>query len=453
MNFNSFLNKCISFLFVFLLFLSIFIGSFFFNPFVFAESDSYFPLPIISSSSSYSDFYNNSLKITSFSGDSSYYGVAVSVYSSLDLFAFRVDDKVYICGDADSVSSSSRFYYIIPYNSSILSDRISFYDSSSNLNYGSISLVNLDSSTFLFPSVESLSSGLSAVRSFIDNGSWPSSPSLTYENTVTIEPGYILFAVTEGGSVDLTCTMPVNNSLNVVGIPWDSTSRIAFGVDRPTDGTTYTVDNFGSRINWGKMSGAPTNFLGLTKYAFAHYDDLPSNGSFVAIMNPAYYGDSVVDPSINSPIYATFSAGGAYVKYSMNTQLTLGVGGIMNPVITSDTGWTDYAIAIPETNGAVTTTDYVWNSTSASAVEFPDGGQNDLSQSNNDVQGIGGLIGRIINLLSAPITHIQNLFNSGSTFMVWLSSLWGWMPEPVTAVLTSALIVLIVVGVIKFLWK
>lgn len=307
---------------------------------------------------------------------------------------------------------------------------------------------NNDSTQALFPYFSSIEDGITALKDYISGSSV-----ISYENYVYIEPGYILFAVTEGGTLDLETTMPVNNSLSIVGVPWDSTSRIAFGVDRPTSGTQYNTDNFGSRIDWKKAPNGNSNFIGLQKEAVAHYEDLPSDGSFVAIMNPAYYGDSVVNPSVNGYIRAKFSNGGAYVKYSMKTNLTLGLGGIMEPVITSDNGWSDGAIAIPTTNGAILDNDYIYENTSKPAVSFDDGGQNSLEDSNDDVQGIGGLLNRIIKFLSSPIEHIQNLFNAGSTFFGFLSSLWSWIPPEISSVLVSAVIVLLVIGVIKVLWK
>lgn len=445
-------KRIVNILLVTALCFSIIGGTIFVQP-VFANSNTPEVPYLNTTNPSRTDLENNGLLLFSGSYSNNIYTVYIGkidenlpVYSGLRVF----DNRVYgLIAFSSTQGSPYPIYYKNMDNSVYrVSGSTQIYTSIEGNEYRvfSFSIGNVPDNEFIYEP-------FSTIQDFVDSIEISDSSVISYENYVYIEPGYILFAVTEGGTLDLETTMPVNNSLNIVGVPWDSTSRIAFGVNRPTSGTQYNTDNFGSRINWRKAPNGNSNFIGLQKEAVAHYEDLPSDGSFVAIMNPAYYGDSVVNPSVNGYIRAKFSNGGAYVKYSMKTNLTLGLGGIMEPVITSDNGWSDGAIAIPTTNGAILDNDYIYENTSKPAVSFDDGGQNSLEDSNDDVQGIGGLLNRIIKFLSSPIEHIQNLFNAGSTFFGFLSSLWSWIPPEISSILVSAVIVLLVIGVIKVLWK
>lgn len=456
MSFNNFLNKSIYILLAVLLCIAIFIGSFFFNPFSFAE-----PLSSFLSGSYLSfDDSSNTLVLSNTSNQVCYlYSTDSVTYSSITFnfsysYSSSTSPTVRLFSNQQplgtktfSFKGSNSYSFTFEFTPNDSSNYFGFYSDSYNSN-----------STIVFDSI--IVDDINILSS--------SSSSSSFDRTITIKPGYVAYVETDGGTLDLTATFPILS--NFSRPLWNDHVRIAFGgYYAPSSGTIFN-DSFGSSIDWLKPASAPTNILGKTYIGGRSFDaGLPSDGSSVVIYNPAYMGFNNVDPSNHNgqtgpTLTAHFSNAVFVQQFPLRTSSTFD----------SSAGWVldagspdnyddSYIYSPSETDSStiVSDTDYYFydrsNDTTSSAISLPNGGYNtDVDNSSTVEDGnrtIRGLLNTIIEFLSAPIAHIQNLFNSGSSFMTWLSQLFTWLPEPVSAVITSALIVLIVIGVIKFLWK
>lgn len=456
MSFNNFLNKSIYILLAVLLCIAIFIGSFFFNPFSFADDSLVSVLPVYSGSIDNTALISNGVLVGSYITNRYY----LSNNSSDPTYIFYslADNKVVVF----SASNCSIYYNTSSsnYTSVSLSDRSTTYN---GYKYSFAPLSNLPISSWdslLLNQFSDIQTGIDSILSSVS--------SVSYDRTITIKPGYVAYVETDGGTLDLTATFPILS--NFSRPLWNDHVRIAFGgYYAPSSGTIFN-DSFGSSIDWLKPASAPTNILGKTYIGGRSFDaGLPSDGSSVVIYNPAYMGFNNVDPSNHNgqtgpTLTAHFSNVVFVQQFPLRTSSTFdsSAGWVLDAG--SPDNYDDSFIYSPSDSDAstiVSDTDYYYydrsDDTTSSAISLPNGGYNtDVDNTATVEDGnrtIRGLLNTIIEFLSAPIAHIQNLFNSGSSFMTWLSQLFTWLPEPVSAVITSALIVLIVIGVIKFLWK
>lgn len=289
----------------------------------------------------------------------------------------------------------------------------------------------------IFPTLED---GLHALRNAIDNGTTGGGSALEPKFlSIDIQPGTCAFVSVTGGQFTLKATFDNKFSSGLL-----SSARYFYRASLPTG--NFSIGN-GSDVNMVVWTATePFDILRRTYNGIMNVDDLPSG--YVAIYNPinginGFNGDNPV-------IHATFSHAVSVVQYPLDNTLdggvAVGVGSSDNAYVADnsmidDFGNANYVHYDLDANGNVVT---------SSAVSLPVGGNNIIDTSDNSLTG---LVDRILYLLSAPIRHIQQLFNSGQQFMSMLGSLWAWLPEPVYVILTSALVVLVVIGVIKFLWK
>ena len=88
------------------------------------------------------------------------------------------------------------------------------------------------------------------------------------------------------------------------------------------------------------------------------------------------------------------------------------------------------------------------------------GGDTDTSNANGgsilgNIKGLAQTLDYFVSsfttLLSNAISHIQQLISAGSGFMGAMANLFTWLPSPVSSVITSALVIMIVIGVFKML--
>lgn len=76
-------------------------------------------------------------------------------------------------------------------------------------------------------------------------------------------------------------------------------------------------------------------------------------------------------------------------------------------------------------------------------------GQPPLDNDGSIIALVQRFVNRVKSLFNSVGDAITTLFNGGSSFMSRLADIFSWLPEPVSAILVSALIVVIVVGLIK----
>lgn len=88
---------------------------------------------------------------------------------------------------------------------------------------------------------------------------------------------------------------------------------------------------------------------------------------------------------------------------------------------------------------------------------LPSGGGNSGQPPVDDDSSLLGTISKFVNdikrLLSSAVEAINTLVSQGSSFMQNIASMFTWLPDPVLAVIVSGCIILLVVGVLKTLWR
>ena len=152
-------------------------------------------------------------------------------------------------------------------------------------------------------------------------------------------------------------------------------------------------------------------------------------------------------------------------QYALRTDVTFDAVDGSTMIGSSPNGYSEMYLYSPSNDDSspiVSDTDYYFydstSNTSRPAISIDNGGYNVENEStgtyiDNGDSTINGLINKILEFLSAPIKHIQNLYNSAISFFNNISLLWSWLPDELVTLLVSAISVIVIIGVIKFLWK
>lgn len=280
-------------------------------------------------------------------------------------------------------------------------------------------------------------------NSLTGGGSWSGSA------TVSVEAGCVAYILVDGGTATLSTTFP---ELSKLSRPlWTSGSTYSFENDLPSSGKVFSSSS-GTLIDWLIPASAKTDLLGRSYQGGRPLSDLPS-GQYLVVYNPVYRGYDDKGVGIMSPtIYVSLSNYGAVRQYRLTASYN---GGLIES--TSDDGYSSWFDSIGEeeldANGNPLYIEHLANGTTQTAISIPSGGGNIVINGDNADNSIGGLLERLLSLLTAPIKYIERLYNSAVQFFDYLSSLWGWLPVEVTSIIGAALAVLVVIGVVKFLWK
>lgn len=298
----------------------------------------------------------------------------------------------------------------------------------------------------------------------IDGESVGESPTFSAPRTITIQPGYVAYIETDGGTLDITAQFP--NYSRLWRPLWDSAVQIAFGVFYPSAGFTFT-DNYGSTIDWLIPASAPTNLLGQSKIGARSYTaGLPDNGSNVAIYNPAYSGVSSNSNSygraLKAPTLTVTISNCVWVRwYELRTSATISPASGSAISAGSDDNYTSSVNYYPteeESDSVVTDADTFYfnstNNTTSAGVTMNSGGSNygtdDTVEDANNL--LNNLEEKITSLLSAPINHITNLINNATAFFAEIIHFFDWLPPEVRSVIVSCLALIPVIGFIKLLF-
>lgn len=88
---------------------------------------------------------------------------------------------------------------------------------------------------------------------------------------------------------------------------------------------------------------------------------------------------------------------------------------------------------------------------------LPSGGGNSGQPPVDEDSSLLGTISRFVNdikrLLSSAVEAINTLVNDGSSFMQSIGTMFTWLPAPITTLIIAGFTVLLVVGVLKVLWR
>lgn len=358
--------------------------------------------------------------------------------------------KPYIVSSAEVIgyfflvqSSSTTYgrYYAVPsqYGNTLKGNAVS-----SGGTYGSVNINTLDSTTQLYhnpnnsissstlsniyvPIFSSLADGLAAVRDWINN---PPATTTPHQLSLSVPAGNALY-------IDVTGVSTVRASLSMtseVAHPqsWRSNQYYGFAASYPS---SIAGNPSGSTVIPWTGYGDKTI---LNRYKSFSWSLTSVGGSnYLFICNP-YATIDEYDQSFNPTIYITVEEAVGYKFY----QLTGGISEDGTIGQQSD-GTTATGTYDEQSQTWVTTNDQTGQPWTPS-----EGGGNIITQNsiNSWLQTISTQIG---NFFSGAIGAVTTLVSAGSDFIHQLSSLYSWLPAPVYAVLTSALILVITIGVIK----
>lgn len=215
---------------------------------------------------------------------------------------------------------------------------------------------------------------------------------------------------------------------------WSTNQYYAYTDSLPSSiSTPFSGQN---PINW--YGNGKTNLFNQTNSFVANFIYNSSLGRYLVIINPFVPEDHDTD-NYNSPLSVYVGQCSGYKFYQLKTDVSqIGAFG------GESDGTTGTGIYDPSTGTWSVTNDLTgdpWSPTQ--------GGAN----SNNVVLTVSGWLEQISHQISdffaGAIGAVTNLVSAGSDFIHSLSGLYAWLPAPVYAVLTSALILVITIGVIK----
>lgn len=328
------------------------------------------------------------------------------------------------------------------------------YSTYSYTNFSSTWLDYLPAGTYTFTGIFDPGSNTGSSYSFLTLDS--SSPlSITFNSFSVYQPynlnkplainlytGNGLLLDLTGQSSSITINFNAGNGvLGCAGFNYGNsfTSGQSYYISSSNNLTSY---NFSSSdytlLNWSALT---TNIAGKTTSASSSITITNPSG-YLYIFNPLQGSEiSIKNGQLVNSGYITISSSSLFnniSQFALESLSSVGSGQVIN---ISDTG--NYI------NDSGQLVDSSGNPTSQT-----EGGLNTISSSN-----IGDKLDEVLNSLVssiqaifAPATNsIHTLVNSGSAFMQNLVSLYSWLPTQITSVITSALTLFIVIGVLKLL--
>lgn len=371
---------------------------------------------------------------------------AISRVSDLSIYSFAVHDSSVANSDftiylaSEMISGVSALFSATQYGNASSVTNSSLGRSNSDYNFvytdiGSSSSISLVDS---LPVFDSLNSGFSALRNFIDNGGSGGGDVLTNVN-FTLPSGNIAYVdlgeTTYNQSRHYRATTTFNGLSNIFNSQFGS-------LDKGTWGYSSSIPSSGSAIV------TPSNRLGFVKTGSLNVLGQSSQGiwsqtstataRYLVIYNPLIDGVDATDDSDYSLFY-NVSIPDAVRVY----------------VVPMSQGWNESGyyqdatppkVGTPDENGNI-----VWTDESGGAVSAPElGGYNTPTVHGRTInEWLEQIANDISRFFQGAVGAITTLVNAGSDFIGSLGGLYAWLPGPVYSVLISALIVAITIGVIK----
>lgn len=285
----------------------------------------------------------------------------------------------------------------------------------------------------------SIDAGLSAIRTGLNNGTiGGGSGNVSHNVTINVPVNNIAYIGFANGTADISIYTGGGN--NVVYSPHVSNASYWFSDTLPSgsnyaslsSGTKFIFTGRGDRTIWlGYYYAGTTLELEGVRYLVIYNPYNATNDfNFNLTVSVSDYVSCV-----QYPLLTNIGFNGLQSTYSDNSYFVA--------LDTSDNTSPEYLQYDVDSQG---------NTTTSPAISVPQGGNNIIVNDNED-GGIDNFIEKILNLFTAPIRYIQNLVDSGSSFMAWISQLWYWLPPEVGVIIGSALAVIVVIGAIKLLWK
>ena len=343
-------------------------------------------------------------------------------------------------GSCDYSNSRASQYQVVSSTSTYNSELDLTYHKPAHYIYtNSTNDSNIISYETYYPVFTSIDDGISAVRAFIN------SQGVGTVGQFYIPAGYACYMGSSGGYISLNFHYSGDKNYMFATDNFPMNIRLGSASSLPSSSIVFN-QNFGQALTFTAVR--PFNILGQSRSGYYRLADVRSflNGnSYVVIYNPLYDNKGNANPSllVNSNqtvtcfLYPLSSTG---VDSNQQGELSDTDFYMANNLGQSDTVNFDHYYVDVNSGDIV----------SDSAISIPIGGNTSLDDPDDNLDSF---MDKIISIFTAPVRHIQRLFASGTSFMSWLQNLYLWFPEEVRGVLSSALVVLVVVGAVKLLWK
>lgn len=308
------------------------------------------------------------------------------------------------------------------------------YDSSRSLSYRAIQYPPSSITNKYAPTFETLQDGLDNIVNP------PSQESRTM--TLNLPAGNVAYIELDNtyDKATFAVTMPTA-SYAIGSSPWPESNQQYFFTS-----TLPSVGNFdpqGTKINW--LRNGKTTLAGITTQASSSISGSAS-GTYLCVVNPAYYGGTANGPYeflMNSTVSITVNG---FVRVKIfQLESTLGLPADPTDhsqlIVNTAVNGTDYEGEVDEDTGNI-----IWTDNEEPVV----GGGNLVTPSVSGFQSwLQGVLDSIVNIFEPAHNAIQTLASAVSNFAGWLYALYIWLPSPVLSVLTSAITLAIIIGVVK----
>lgn len=413
-------------------------------------ADSLSEVPVVSQSPSFQDLSSSGLLFASSPDRSDYYYVGASSSNTATVFCGLVPSGNNIRFACACVSDE---YQTVYWNSgsSVRTISVNSYQTSRQGVYfilNSQLSVNTLTNTYI-PSYASLDSFLDSVQSYAS----VIGESVSY----SIPSGYALIVQPVSGDVEIIeRSYSIFGSWSFPSLDYPDVHKTNGAIERNLS-SSYLIDGFSPDRVFGQYlipwSASNTNPSGSSSnYSFIDGTDiiLSQFGDTFVITNPIYYGYGDVNSNITRQNSVDIDVN-LSIQYSSRPTFRLIALESLQDLTNGQFHY--YSVFRPEVYDEYGTPSVNGDSTTVVFPSAPSGGGNTGQLPVDDDASLIGFIqrftSRVRELFNSVSSAVQTLFSSGSTFMQRLADIFSWIPEPVSVVLVSAFIVVIVVGLLK----
>lgn len=276
----------------------------------------------------------------------------------------------------------------------------------------------------------------------------------------SVPSGYALVIQPTSGDVEI-----IDRSYSIVGswsfpsLDYPDVHKTNGAIERKLS-SSYLVDGFSPDRVFGQylIPWSPTNTNpsgSSSNYSFTDGTDiiLSQFGDTFVITNPIYYGYGDVNSNITRQNSVVLDVN-LSIQYSSRPTIRLialeslqdltngqfHYYSVFRPEVYDETG-------IPSVDGDTTTDVFP---------SAPSGGGNNGQPPVNE-NSITGIVSRLVNdikgFFESAVNGINDLVSSGSGFMQAVGQMFSWLPQPLLLLIVSGFTILLVVGVLKVLWR
>lgn len=297
-----------------------------------------------------------------------------------------------------------------------------------------------------------------AIDYYIVNGVTYPSTNVPAKYPFILQNGYLfvydLGSSSASYSFDLTSKSEEYSNIGSNPFP-DTNQSYWFSNSLPEIDETTIPAAGANNIIWSK--GNKTNIFGQTQDMVSSISGT-STGRYLYLYNPPvhYNWSGSSNPSASEVVNYPVTIDGVldsdtwFIYDSVARLADFNQGGTVSGTVSGDqiTGnvTSEGAISLVTSSGAL----YIQNSGGSTDISGANGGS--IAENINGLkQTLDNFVNQFIQLLSAPISHIQQLIQSGNSFFNIFGQLFDWLPSSVSSVLVSGLVIMVVIGVLKML--